>query len=30
MDDCSECHQKNDVNQNSVQTEKGPCFVCHK
>ena len=30
MDDCSECHQKNNVNQNSVQTEKGPCFVCHK
>ncbi|MFO8083295.1 MAG: menaquinone reductase multiheme cytochrome c subunit QrcA [Desulfobacterales bacterium] len=30
MDDCSECHQKTNVNQNSVQTEKGPCFVCHK
>jgi hypothetical protein len=30
MDDCSECHQKNDVKQYSVQTEKGPCFVCHK
>ena len=30
MDDCSECHQKNNVNQGSVQTEKGGCFVCHK
>ena len=30
MDDCSECHQKNNVKQNSVQTEKGACFVCHK
>ena len=30
MDDCSECHQKVDVNQNSVQTHKGGCFVCHK
>jgi menaquinone reductase, multiheme cytochrome c subunit len=30
MDDCSECHQKNNVIQASVQTEKGPCFVCHK
>ena len=30
MDDCSECHQKNNVNQASVQTEKGGCFVCHK
>jgi hypothetical protein len=29
MDDCSECHQKNNVNQASVQTEKGGCFVCH-
>ncbi len=30
MDDCSECHQENNVNQSSVQTEKGACFVCHK
>ena len=29
MDDCSECHQKENVNQNSVQTRKGGCFVCH-
>jgi hypothetical protein len=29
MDDCSECHQKDNVNQASVQTEKGGCFVCH-
>ena len=30
MDDCSECHVKENVNQNSVQTLKGGCFVCHK
>jgi hypothetical protein len=30
MDDCSECHQRENVNQNSVQTRKGGCFVCHK
>jgi hypothetical protein len=30
MDDCSECHVKNNVNQSSVQTQKGACFVCHK
>jgi hypothetical protein len=30
MDDCSECHQRENVNQNSVQTHKGGCFVCHK
>jgi hypothetical protein len=30
MDDCSECHQRNNVNQGSVQTLKGGCFVCHK
>jgi len=30
MDDCSECHQRQNVNQNSVQTHKGGCFVCHK
>jgi len=30
MDDCSECHVKENVNQNSVQTLRGGCFVCHK
>ncbi|UCE56755.1 MAG: cytochrome c3 family protein [Desulfobacterales bacterium] len=30
MDDCAECHRKNNVNQNSVQTHKGGCFVCHR
>ena len=30
MDDCSECHVKLGVNQTSVQTGKGACFVCHK
>ncbi len=30
MDDCSECHQRENFNQNSVQTLKGGCFVCHK
>lgn len=30
MDDCSECHQQENVNQHSVQTHKGGCFVCHK
>jgi len=30
MDDCSECHIKNNVKQTSVQTKKGACFVCHK
>jgi len=30
MDDCSECHVRNNVNQGSVQTLKGGCFVCHK
>ena len=29
MDDCSECHQEYNVNQGSVQTAKGGCFVCH-
>ena len=29
MDDCSECHQRDNVNQGSVQTAKGGCFVCH-
>jgi hypothetical protein len=30
MNDCSECHQRENVNQGSVQTERGGCFVCHK
>ena len=30
MDDCSECHVRLNVKQNSVQTQKGACFVCHK
>ena len=30
MDDCSECHVRNKVNQGSVQTLRGGCFVCHK
>ena len=30
MDDCSACHQKNHVDQDSAQTGKGACFVCHK
>ncbi len=30
MDDCSECHVRENVRQASVQTEKGGCFVCHK
>jgi len=30
MDDCSECHVRLGVNQTSVQTGKGACFVCHK
>ena len=29
MDDCAECHQRNKVNQGSVQTHRGGCFVCH-
>ncbi len=29
MSDCSECHVREHVNQNSVQTLKGGCFVCH-
>jgi len=29
MDDCSECHQRDNVNQASVQSGKGGCFVCH-
>lgn len=30
MDDCAECHGKLGVKQNSVQTGKEACFVCHK
>ena len=30
MDDCSECHVRNNINQGSVQTLRGGCFVCHK
>ncbi|MBW1866736.1 MAG: cytochrome c3 family protein [Deltaproteobacteria bacterium] len=30
MDDCSECHVRENVRQASVQTKKGGCFVCHK
>jgi hypothetical protein len=30
MDDCAECHVKENVRQGSVQTLKGGCFVCHK
>ncbi len=30
MDDCAACHRENGVKQNSVQTHKGACFVCHK
>ena len=29
MDDCAECHRRENVNQNSVQTHRGGCFVCH-
>jgi len=30
MDDCADCHKRNNVNLNSVQTNRGGCFVCHK
>jgi hypothetical protein len=30
MDDCAACHRKENVNQQSAQTKKGGCFVCHK
>jgi len=30
MDDCAECHNREGVNQASVQTNRGGCFVCHK
>ncbi len=29
MNDCANCHRENGVNQRSVQTRKGGCFVCH-
>ena len=29
MDDCADCHREEGVNQNSVQTLRGGCFVCH-
>ncbi len=29
MDDCADCHKQNKVNLNSVQTNRGGCFVCH-
>ncbi len=29
MDDCAACHRENNVNQGSVQTLRGGCFVCH-
>lgn len=30
MNDCSRCHVMENVNQGSVQTLRGGCFVCHK
>jgi hypothetical protein len=30
MDDCAACHRENNVNQGSVQTHRGGCFVCHR
>jgi hypothetical protein len=30
MDTCAACHRREGVRQDSVQTEKGGCFVCHK
>jgi hypothetical protein len=29
MNDCADCHRLNEVNQNSVQTQRGGCFKCH-
>lgn len=29
MDVCADCHKKENVNQGSVQTQRGGCFVCH-
>ena len=30
MNDCAACHRRLNVNQGSVQTQKGGCFVCHQ
>jgi hypothetical protein len=30
MNDCADCHRLNNVNQNSVQTQRGGCFKCHQ
>jgi hypothetical protein len=30
MNDCAACHRLNNVNQNSVQTQRGGCFKCHQ
>ena len=30
MDVCADCHRRENVNQGSVQTQRGGCFVCHK
>jgi len=30
MDDCAECHKRENVSQTSVQTNREGCFVCHK
>ncbi|MFZ2039381.1 MAG: menaquinone reductase multiheme cytochrome c subunit QrcA [Desulfobacterales bacterium] len=30
MNDCANCHRLNNVNENSVQTQRGGCFQCHK
>ena len=30
MDDCAECHKKTCNREDSVQTKKDACFVCHK
>jgi hypothetical protein len=29
MNDCANCHRQENVNQASVQTRRGGCFVCH-
>jgi len=30
MDDCVECHERQELAPTSVQTEKDACFVCHQ
>jgi len=30
MDDCADCHARENVPAGSVQTERDGCFVCHK